>query len=264
MINKKSIAISSIFSALAVLPSNAAITVNDCSGSIPNGKCLSPATSYKVRIHQVNICPKDPIPSGSSSPDFSDCITLFKASGSPYTGDVASGKSFSLPKEGMDKVANAGTYTHISLVFGNVISSSGTYSSGGTTWRTLNTSSAPWVSTSAGAAELNDQVGSNWRGSGDNDNSYCENNGGTQSRCELNYNGTQITAVFADSNLNATSGSSVSRAIYVAELSNSIKITGSSKGSFRVACDADLEVVGDGVQVTDMFGNPFIFSASFE
>ena len=111
---------------------------------------------------------------------------------------------------------------------------------------------------------MTDQVGSNWRGSSDLDNDYCENNGGTNSRCELNYNGTRITAVFTDSNLNATSGSSVSRAVYVAELTQPIEINASSQGTFQVACDADLEVVGNGVQVTSLFGNPFIFSASFE
>ena len=50
-----------------------------------------------------------------------------------------------------------------------------------------------------------------WRGEKNLDNKYCENNGGSPSRCDLLYNGFKMTGIGLDSNLVETYGNKISK-----------------------------------------------------
>ena len=59
----------------------------------------------------------------------------------------------------------------------------------------------------------------NWRGKKNLDNKYCENNGGTQSRCDVQYNGYRMLGVGLDSDFVETSGKKTKYLFFMSELS---------------------------------------------
>ena len=240
-------------------------TVSACTGSIPSGgdTCLVDPTSYELDIYRVYICTSDPFPASSTEANLSSCMALFINDSSPYTGQLAN-NTFTLPSTGMGKKVN-GSYTHTAVVFKNVFTGAGTYTSGGNTYRTVNNPGGGNVTTDAGdPVKVNESI-TNWRGeSGNNANPYCKD-GATVSRCEADFNGYKVTGIITDSSLNAVSGGSASRLFYLAELSSPFTLTDSSAGSIEITVDNNYEVDGNdaGTEVEEMYIAPFVFQPTF-
>ncbi len=240
-------------------------TVSLCTGSIPSGEdtCLVDPTSYELDIYRVYICTSDPFPASSTEANLSSCMALFINDSSPYTGQLAN-NTFTLPSTGMEEKIN-GSYTHTAVVFKNVFTGAGTYTSGGNTYRTVNNSGGGNVTTDAGDPEKVNETITNWRGeSGSSANPYCKD-GATVSRCEADFNGYKVTGIITDSSLNAVSGGSASRLFYLAELTSPFTLTDSSSGSIEITVDNNYEVSGNdaGTVVEAMTIAPFVFQPTF-
>lgn len=241
-------------------------TVAACTGSIPSGDdtCLVDPTSYELDIYRVYICTSDPFPSSATKADLSSCMALFKNDSTPYTGQLAN-NTFTLPSTGMDEKVN-GAYTHAAVVFKNIFTGAGSYTSGGVTYRTKgNQIGGTNVTTSAGDPVKSDETISNWRGeSGNSANPYCKD-GATVSRCEADFNNYKVTGIITNSSLSATSGASASRLFYLAELTNPFTLTDSSSGSIEITVDNNYEVSGndEGNVVEAMTIAPFVFQPKF-
>ena len=213
-------------------------TVAACTGSIPSGDdtCLVDPTSYELDIYRVYICTSDPFPSSATKADLGSCMALFK-SDSPYTGQLAN-NTFTLPSTGMDEIVN-GSYTHAAVVFSNKFKGSGSYTSGGKTYRTkvYVENSGTNVTTDPGDPVKSTETITNWRGQdGDSSNDYCKD-GATVSRCEADFNNYKVTGIITDSSLNAVSGASSARLFYLAELTSPFTLTDSSSGSIEITVD---------------------------
>ncbi len=240
-----------------------AVTVNDCAGEIPNNDtCLTEPTSYKIDTYRVDICQRDPFPSTRSSANYADagCMTLFNGKGDLYRGQLANNAQYTLPTTGRE--IKPGTYKYLTMVINNAFISSGKYTSGGTTWRTLGPEEDDLSTTAGDPVEFSVKL-SSWRGSADNDNPYCDNDGGTASRCEVNYNGYSLTGIGLGSNFVATSGDGVKYMFYMAELATPITLKADSEGYFDITVDNGLEVYGDGTTIQTIAVAPFIFQATF-
>ena len=241
-------------------------TVAACTGSIPSGDdtCLVDPTSYELDIYRVYICTSDPFPSSATKADLSSCMALFKNDSTPYTGQLAN-NTFTLPSTGMDEKVN-GSYTHAAVVFKNIFTGAGSYTSGGNTYRTKgNNDGGTNVTTTAGDPVKSDETISNWRGeSGSSSNPYCKD-GATVSRCEADFNSYKVTGIITDSSLNAVSGGSASRLFYLAELTSPFTLTDSSSGSIEITVDNNYEVSGNdaGNVVEAMTIAPFVFQPKF-
>ncbi len=251
-----------IFSALNQPAS--AVTVEECSG-IPDGEdaCLIEPTSYKIDTYRVDICQRDPFPSTSSSADYAGagCMTLFNGSGNLYRGQLANSNNYTLPITARENI-KPGTYKYLTMVLNNGFISSGKYTVGSTTWRTAGTDESNIVTTSGDPVESTVEL-SNWRGSDDSDNPYCDNNGGTASRCEVNYNGYELTGIGLGSDFIATSGSGVTYMFYMAELATPITLKAGADGYFDITVDNGLELYGNGTSVESMAVAPFIFQVTY-
>ena len=239
-------------------------TVAACTGSIPSGDdtCLVDPTSYELDIYRVYICTSDPFPSSATKADLGSCMALFK-SDSPYTGQLAN-NTFTLPSTGMDEIVN-GSYTHAAVVFSNKFKGSGSYTSGGKTYRTkvYVENSGTNVTTDPGDPVKSTETITNWRGQdGDSSNDYCKD-GATVSRCEADFNNYKVTGIITDSSLNAVSGASSARLFYLAELTSPFTLTDSSSGSIEITVDNNYEVMGDGTSVKSMIIAPFVFQPTF-
>jgi len=250
-------------------PALSGLTVSDCTGEIPNDTiCLIEPTSYKISTYRVDLCQTDPFPSTSTSADYSGagCVTLFNGNGSLYDGQLANNASFILPSTGKETM-QPGTYNYLTLVINNNFISSGKYTSGDTTWRTMGPTIYDLATTQGDPIEYSESL-SNWRGSDDEDNQYCDNNGGTASRCELNYNGYELVGIGIGNDFVETSGSDVSYLFYSAQLANPITLKANSDGYIDITVDNGLEVygadVGEGLTVRSINFAPFIFQAEFK
>ena len=240
-------------------------TVNECTGSIPSGDdtCLVDPTSYELDIYRVYICTSDPFPASATEANLSSCMTLFKNDSNPYTGQLAK-NNFTLPTTGMEEKIN-GSYTHTAVVFKNVFTGAGTYSSGGNTYRTVNNPGGGNVTTDAGNPEKVNETITNWRGeNGDSNNDYCKD-GATESRCEADFNNYKVTGIITDSSLNAVSGGSATRLFYLAELTSPFTLTESTSGSIEITVDNNYELHGNdaGTVVEAMTIAPFVFQPTF-
>ena len=256
-----------VFSSLSQ-PALSGTTVSECTGEIPDETvCLIEPTSYKISTYRVDLCQTDPFPSTSTSADYSGagCITLFNGNGTLYEGQLANNANFTLPSTGRETM-QPGTYNYLTLVINNNFTSSGKYTSGDTTWRTMGDNEEDLSTTSGDPVEWSVSL-TNWRGSADQDNDYCDNNGGTASRCEVNYNGYELVAVGLGNNFVETSGGDMSYLFYSAELANPITLKSNSDGYIDITVDVGLEVYGedsgDGLTVRTIALSPFIFQASY-
>ena len=241
-------------------------TVAACTGSIPSGNdtCLVDPTSYELDIYRVYICTSDPFPSSATKADLGSCMALFK-SDSPYTGQLAN-NTFTLPSTGMDEIVN-GAYTHAAVVFSNKFKGSGSYTSGGQTYRTkvYVENSGTNVTTDPGDPVKSTETVTNWRGQdGNSANDYCKD-GATVSRCEADFNNYKVTGIITDSSLNAVSGASSARLFYLAELTSPFTLTDSSSGSIEITVDNNYEVNGNdaGTAVEAMTIAPFVFQPTY-
>ncbi len=241
-------------------------TVDLCTGLIPSGNdtCLVDPTSYELDIYSVHICTSDPFPAAATEADLTSCMALFK-SDSPYTGQLAN-NTFTLPNTGMDEIVN-GSYTHAAVVFSNKFKGSGSYTSGGQTYRTkvYEENSGTNVTTDPGDPVKSTETITNWRGQdGNSSNAYCKD-GATVSRCEADYNNYKVTGIITDSSLNAVSGASSARLFYLAEIAEPFTLTESSSGSIEIIVDNNYEVSGNnaGTAVQAMTIAPFVFQPTY-
>ncbi len=251
------------YPSLLIKPIYSSATILECSSIIPDKvACLITASSYKIKIERIDVCTNNPFPKFRSTPEYAaaNCINLFdKNISSPL--NIYNDTKFEITKDSEFE----GTYKYISMIFVNKFSVSGKFSDNNYVWYT--SKKGPKVLT-----RRDDNRGvpmpfttklKNWRGDKDLDNKYCENNGGTKSRCELNYNGLKITAIGIDSNLVETSGSNIKKIFYFSELGNSITINKKSEGYFDIKYKKNLEVYGNGKEVKSISIAPFMFKANF-
>jgi len=235
------------------------VNIPPCTGSIPvDDSCLVNPTSYEVDIYKVLICQNDPFPSNANKANLSSCMKLFE-SNNPYTGQLAQNQ-FTLPSTGRDQIKE-GQYSYVAVVFSNVLTGAGSYTSGGKTYRTTGNGS---ITTDPGDPVKHGETFTGWRGEFDDDNDYCRN-GATQSRCETDFNNYQVTGIITDSSLNSVSGNSASRLFYLAELTSPFTLSKSSSGSIEINVDNAYELNGsfDGSSVDSMAIAPFVFQPTF-
>ncbi|WP_320667408.1 hypothetical protein [Prochlorococcus sp. MIT 1307] len=245
-------------------PTYSASTIIKCAGQIPNKTaCLIEPSSYVIDTYRVDLCQKSPFPDFRSSANYSEaeCITIFNGNGNLFRNQLGKDSKYKLPTTGRE-VVKPGKYKYLTMILKNSFISSGKYRSGETTWRTLG-SDEKNLTTKKGdpvkfAAKLR-----NWRGKDNKDNGYCDNNGGTFSRCEMNYNGYEITAIGLDTDFIESYGDKVTYMFYMLELSTPITLKESSDGYFDLTLKNSLEVYGDGIKVESISTAPFIFEAKY-
>jgi len=237
-----------------------AVTINSCIPDVvPNGTCLSDATSYRFAIYSIRLCRDNPFPTGTAAPDFTraGCGTVFESS-TPFEGNLSDGTALIFPSE--NRNISDGTYQYITIVARNFASYSGSFRAGATTWRTKGSITGDSnVVTTAGSPIEQTDTGTSWTGGdGNGGNPYCTNGGGTPSRCELSYNGNISSGVFTNSALSATSGAGVTRIVFTQNLSSPVTVQAGRENTIRVL--AKTEVTGNGIAVTTIFGAPFTFN----
>ena len=83
-----------------------------------------------------------------------------------------------------------GGYSFISIIFKNNFTVSGKYKSGNYFWATSKEGPTKVIQSKSNISIPKEFTKlTNWRGEKNIDNKYCVNNGGTTSRCDLQYNG---------------------------------------------------------------------------
>ena len=249
-------------------PVYSAATIIKCKGQVPNKTaCLINAKSIKTNIYRVDLCKKNPFPNYRSSPDYAGggCITLFNDNGKLYRGNFNKGNKYKLPEEGRE-IIRPGSYNYLTIVFENSFKSSGKYTSGETTWTTggfnkkynqriLNTNKGQPI-------EYTSKL-SNWRGKNNKDNDYCDNNGGTYSRCEIKYNGYQLTSIGLGSDFIESYGPKLPYMFYMNTLLSPINLKETMNIDFFLVDNNSLEVYGDGQTVQSISIAPLIFKLTF-
>ena len=91
------------------------------------------------------------------------------------------------------------------------------------------------------------------------DNKYCSNNGGTFSRCDLNYNGYKLSAIGLGSDFMENYGNNTQYMFFLSELSPRFTISNDSSKSLELKYQKKLEVYGNGKSVKSISIAPFIF-----
>ena len=245
-------------------PVKAAATIIKCSGQIPNKTaCLIEAGSYGIDTYRVDLCQESPFPDFRSSADYagSGCMTLFNGKGSLYKWRFPKVFKYKLPSKGRENI-KPGRYQYLTMVVKNDFTTSGKYTSGKTTWRTKG-GSAKTLGTSKGeAVEFKTKL-QNWRGIMNQDNDYCDNNGGTFSRCEIKYNGYKLTGIGIGKDFIETYGPNVEYVFYMVELLSPITLTKEMDGFFDMTFKNNLEVYGNGTTVQSISIAPFVFQATY-
>ena len=68
------------FTSFRINPLFSSSTILNCNSKVPKGiPCLIKASSYKVEIEKVDICPKNPFPDFRTTPDYAGslCLNLY-------------------------------------------------------------------------------------------------------------------------------------------------------------------------------------------
>tara|TARA_B100000700_G_scaffold295753_1_gene358945 strand:- start:730 stop:1572 length:843 start_codon:yes stop_codon:yes gene_type:complete len=250
-------------------PAHSAATIIKCSGQIPNKTaCLIDAISIKANIYRVDLCTESPFPNYRSSADYAgaNCISIFNNNGKLYRGVFEKGNRYILPEKGRDFIKK-GTYKYLTIVFENRFKSSGKYTSGKETWSTTasvnkKTNNKILNSNKSRPQEFTSKL-SNWRGKINKDNDYCDNNGGTYSRCEVNYNGYELTGIGLGNNFIESYGSNVSYMFYMQKLISPINLKEGMDLEFYLIDNNGLEVYGNGKEVKSITIAPFIFKITY-
>ena len=266
----------SLFTLLGVLsfqgdePVHSAATIIKCAGQIPNKTaCLIKANSIKTNIYRVDLCKENPFPNYRSSADYSGagCLSLFNDYGKLYIGEFTKGNKYKLPSKGRDTI-KSGSYKYLTIVFENRFKSSGKYTSGERTWTTTGK-----IDKKTNQKILNVNKGvpmeftsnlSNWRGKYNKNNDYCDNDGGTFSRCEMNYNGYELTGIGLRDNFIESYGSGLSYMFYMNKLLSPINLKEGMQLDFYLMDNNSLEVYGNGDTVKSISIAPFIFKLTYE
>ena len=240
-------------------------TILKCSGEIPKGApCLIKATSYKVKVSKIDICKNNPFSKLRSTPDYagSYCLNLFDKRNNSRNINISNNPVLNLP----NNFNISGEFKYISVIFRNEFTISGKYKSGNNTWLTSRkgTNKLTKLSNNIGSPKKFTEKLTNWRGSKDIDNKYCDNNGGTYSRCDLNYNGKKLTAIGLDKDLVESFGNKVKYVFYNLELSPPITISSNETGFIDIKFKKNLEVFGNGKDIQSISTAPILFTVSYK
>ena len=250
-------------------PVHSAATIIQCAGQIPNKTaCLIEANSLKTNIYRIDLCKESPFPNYRSSADYSSagCISLFNDNGKLYKGQFKKGNKYKLPEKGRD-IIKTGSYNYLTIVFENRFTSSGKYTSGKRTWTTTRRvdkkSNKKFLNTNEEQPKEFTSKLSNWRGKLNKNNDYCDNNGGTYSRCEVNYNGYELTSIGLGKNFIESYGSDLSYMFYMNKLLSPINLKAGTDLDFYLIDNNGLEVYGNGDTVNSITIAPFIFEVTY-
>ena len=245
-------------------PVYSSATILNCNGTIPKKiACIIKASSYDLRIKRIDICQEDPFPNYRSTPDFSGsrCINLLN-SRIPSKNYLDLERKLYIPKE--LNIEN-GNYKYISLILRNKFIVSGKYKANNYFWSTSKSGPQEIIQTKSNISipiKFSTKL-TNWRGEKNLDNKYCENNGGTPSRCDLQYNGFKMTGIGLDSELIETSGDKTKYMFFVTELSPVVNLDQNSEGYFSRSWEKNLEVFGNGSAVKSISIAPFKFKTRY-
>ncbi len=239
-------------------------TILNCSGDVPKGvPCLIKASSYKAEVERIDICKNNPFINIRTTPDYggSYCLNLFSNKNNSKKINLADNPIFKIPENENIR----GEFKYISVIFKNKFTISGKYKSGNDIWITNNKGPKNIVK-SVSDKDIPKKFSEkliNWRGADNKNNKYCDNNGGTSSRCELNYNGNKLTAIGLNKDYIESFGDNVKFVFYNLELSPPIQILEVDKGSIIIRYKKNLEVYGNGKDIKSISTAPIIFSVRF-
>ena len=241
------------------------INILRCTGKIPkNVACLITASSYEVIISRVDICQKNPFPDFRISPDLNNkkCIKLYEKNLFNNL-DFTKYNKFEL-SELITKNKKEGIYRYLSIIFENKFKVSGEYFTGKLIYKTSSKGPTKILVTendNSKPGKFSEKL-TNWRSPKNTDNKYCKR-GGTNSRCDLNYNGSKLTAIGLDKNFVETYGNNTKFMFYSYELSNPINIDKESKGSIDIKLKKNLEVYGNGRIIKSISVAPILFDSIY-
>ena len=246
-------------------PVYSSATILNCNSKIPKGvPCLIKASSYNVEIEKVDICPKNPFPDFRTTPDYSGslCLSLYDKKFNPGKLNLKNNSKLQIPE---NNLVNR-EYKYISIIFKNKFTVSGRFSSNENSWNTGKKGPKNVLKAKDNfevPKKFSEKL-TNWRGLNNLDNKYCDNNGGTFSRCDLNYNGYKLTAIGLNENFIETYGEKTKYLFYNVELSPPIYLNKEKKGTIDIKYQRNLEVYGDGKDIKSISVAPLILRAFFK
>ena len=249
---------------LNIRPLYSSSTILGCTGQIPNKTaCLIEANTFKLKVKRIDICQKNPFPSYRSTADYvgSKCINLANNS-FEIENYLEKNKKFYIPN---NVINEKGEYKYFSIILENKFIVSGKYSTDNSFWATSKEGPKKIIQSQKNISNPDEFTTklTSWRGKKNLDNKYCENNGGTSSRCDVQYNGNRMVGVGLDSDFVETSGTKTKYMFFMSELSPTINLNINTKGFFRIDFKKNLEVFGNKLSVQSISIAPFQFRARF-
>jgi len=245
-------------------PLNSSAIILNCNGDIPKKTaCIIKASSFNFKIRKIDICQKNPFPNYLNKADFikSQCINLLNktVSGKNY---LDGNKKYYISK---DLNISQGEYKYISIILENKFLVSGKYKANNYFWTTSKEGPKNIIQSKNDISIPTKYLTklTNWRGKKDTNNKYCENNGGTPSRCDIQYNGYKMSAIGLDSDFIATSGEKTKFMFFVSELNPLVFLNKNSEGYFNINLEKNLEVFGNGSFVQSISIAPFKLNTKF-
>ena len=188
-------------------PIHSSTFILNCKGNIPKKTaCIIKASSFKLSVRRIDICQKNPFPNYKVTTDFNGakCINLLSNKVSAKN-HLDGNKKYYISK---DLNISQGEYKYISIILENKFLVSGKYKANNYFWTTSKEGPKNIIQSKNDISIPTKYLTklTNWRGKKDTNNKYCENNGGTPSRCDIQYNGYKMSAIGLDSDFIATSG----------------------------------------------------------
>ena len=249
---------------LNIRPLYSSATILNCTGQIPNKTaCLIEANSFKFRVKRIDICQKNPFPSYRSTADYigSKCINLAN-NNLAVENYLEKNQKFDIPN---NLINQNGEYKYFSIILENKFIVSGKYNANNSFWGTSKEGPKKIIQSQKNISNPDEFTKklTSWRGKKNLDNKYCENNGGTPSRCDVQYNGNRMIGVGLDSDFVETSGQKTKYMFFMTELSPPVNLNVDSKGFFTIDFKKNLEVFGNKLAVKSISIAPFQFKARF-
>ena len=248
-------------------------TILECKGQIPNRtSCLISPSFFKTSIYRIDLCEENPFPNSRISADYagSGCISLFNHNGRLFNRlfreNFIGDKKYKIPRR-KNEIIKPGLYNYLTIVFKNSFISSGKYSDGTTIWMTGGVNKKnkqPILKKNEGSPIKYQTKLTNWRGANDLDNDYCENSGGTYSRCDVKYNGQELTVIGLGDNRIEGYGSQFPYVFYMKRLLSPLDLEKDLVADFYLKSNTGLEIYGDGNSVKSISIAPFIFKTTYE
>ena len=236
----------------------------NCTGSMPKKTaCIIKASSYDLKIKRIDICQKNPLPNYKITPDFNGAKCINLANNKLNSEDLSNiNQKYNISK---NAIIDNGNYRYISVIIKNKFVVSGSYKANNYFWSTSKKGPKEIIKSNSkisNPAEFTTRL-INWRGEKNLDNKYCKNNGGTSSRCDLQYNGYEMSGIGLDSDFVETSGNNIKFVFFISELSPMVNLNQDSKGYIEINLKKNLEVFGDGSAVKSISIAPFEFETRF-